>query len=87
MTFNARSEPQELSFEQLRQETAKAVREAPCTQSDLADELDVHKSSVSRAVNRAGPHFWKLQRKIIEHLSPHRIERVIRFRMFDSSAE
>lgn len=73
-----------LTFEDLRQQTENAVREAPQTQSALANELGVHRSSVSRAIHQAGPHFWKLQKRIIEHLTSVCIERQIRFQMSDT---
>ena len=59
-----------LTFEQLRDEVNKAVRAYSGTQSDLADELGVNRSSISRAMNEAGPALSALQRRIRQHLYP-----------------
>ncbi len=59
-----------LTFEQLQDETNKAVRAYQGTQADLASELGVNRSSISRAMNEAGPALSSLQRRILQHLYP-----------------
>ena len=59
-----------LTFEQLRDEVKKAVGAYDGTQTDLADELGVNRSSISRAMNEAGPALSSLQRRILELLYP-----------------
>lgn len=71
--------PAILTYRQLRRAAAALVDESDRSQSALARELDVHRSSVSRALNEEGPQFEKLQTKIIELLTPNRIEKSVRF--------
>jgi len=70
----------ELDFEGLRKEAAAAVEDAGRSQSEVARELDVHRSAVSRAVKESGPRLSELQRRIIRHLTPYRIERRVTFK-------
>jgi predicted DNA-binding protein (UPF0251 family) len=55
------------------------VAESPYTQSDVADQLDVSRTSVNRAVNTADPKFEKLRRRIVEHLWGGRVEKRVTF--------
>ena len=70
----------EMDFDALRAEAARAVEASGHTQSDVAGALDVHRSAVSRALKTSGGKFQELQRRIIEHLTPYRIERRVSFK-------
>ena len=61
---------QRLTYEGLRQEAADAVAAYIGSQSDLARALDVHRSSISRAIHEAGSQFANLQITIIQHVYP-----------------
>ena len=61
---------QRLTNEGLRQEAATAVAAYSGSQSDLARVLDVHRSSISRAIHEAGSQFASLQIKIIQVVFP-----------------
>jgi predicted transcriptional regulator len=65
----------ELTPEMLRDEAAAAVERSGQSQAAVARELGVHRSAVSRAVKEVSPNFYKLQRRIIEHLTPYRLEK------------
>lgn len=64
----------EMDFDGLREETASAVGESGKTQSEIARELDLHRSAVSRAVKESGPRVQKIQRRVLRHLTPYRVE-------------
>lgn len=64
----------ELDLRGLQREAAHAAEESGRTQSAIARELDVHRSAVSRALRHTGRQFAKLQCRIIEHLTPYRLE-------------
>jgi predicted transcriptional regulator len=70
----------EMDYEQLRAEAAAAVTDAAETQREVAMALGVAESSVSRALKEPGPKFQELQTRIIERLTPYRIERHITFK-------
>lgn len=70
----------ELSFEELRQETASVVEKSGKSQAAVARELDLHRSAVSRAVKETGPRVQKIQRRVLRHLTPYRIERRVYFK-------
>jgi len=59
----------------LRLYARKAVKESEKSQSDVARELDVHRSAVSRALLETGPNLEKMQARIVEHLTPFELER------------
>jgi transposase-like protein len=70
----------ELSYEELRAEARQAVEASGKAYAEVARELDVHRTAVARAVKEEGEKFQRLQREIIQHLTPYRIERVVRFK-------
>lgn len=70
----------ELSFDELRDETAEAVEESGRSQAEVARELDMHRSAVSRAVKESGPRVQKIQRRVIQHLTPYRVDRHVYFK-------
>lgn len=72
----------EMSFGQLRDETAAAVDESGKSQSQVARELDMHRSAVSRAVKESGPRVQSIQRHVLRHLTPYRIERRVSFKAY-----
>ncbi len=63
----------------LRDEAATAIEESPYTQSDIADQLDVARTSVNQAVNDTSPKFEKLRQRIGEHLRGGRVEKRVTF--------
>ena len=65
--------------EGLRDEAAEAIADSPYTQSDIAEQLDVARTSVNRAVNSTGPKFEKLRQRIVEHLRGGRVEKRVTF--------
>jgi predicted XRE-type DNA-binding protein len=69
----------EYDTEGLRDEAAQAIADSPYTQSDIAEQLDVSRTSVNRAVNNTSPKFEKLRRRIVEHLRGGRIEKRVTF--------
>lgn len=69
----------EYDTEGLRDEAAQAIADSPYTQSDIAEQLDVSRTSVNRAVNSTSPKFEKLRRRIVEHLRGGRIEKRVTF--------
>lgn len=69
-----------MDFTALRDEAKTAVDESGKSYTKIGEELDVHRSAVARAVKEDGPKFQKLQRRLIRHLTPYRIERRVRFK-------
>jgi len=69
-----------LSFEDLREAAAEAVAASDQTQTDVADALGVHRSSISRALAEPGANWQQLQRRIIAHLTPYQIDRKTYFK-------
>ena len=70
----------EMSFDELRDETAATVDESGKSQAEVARELDMHRSAVSRAVKESGARVQKIQRRVLRHLTPYRIERRVHFK-------
>jgi predicted transcriptional regulator len=62
-----------LDYEALRRATADALATAP-TQAAVAEALGVSPSAVGHAKNRTGAKVARMQRRIIEHLTPYRVE-------------
>lgn len=69
----------EYDAEGLRDEAATAIEESPYTQTDVAEQLDVNRTSVNRAVNSTSPKFEKLRQRIVEHLRGGRVEKRVTF--------
>lgn len=67
-------ENQRMNGEELRAVVKAAVAASNKTQYELADELNVTQSAISRAVNEAASNLAGLQGRIIEHLTDYRIE-------------
>ncbi len=65
--------------EGLREEAATAIEDSPYTQTDVAEQLDVARTSVNRAVNATTPKFEKLRQRIVEHLRGGRVEKRVTF--------
>ena len=65
--------------EGLREEAATAIEDSPYTQTDVAEQLDVSRTSVNRAVNTTNPKFEKLRQRIVEHLRGGRVEKRVTF--------
>lgn len=68
-----------MDAEGLRDEAATAIEESPYTQTDVAEQLDVNRTSVNRAVNSTSPKFEKLRQRIVEHLRGGRVEKRVTF--------
>ena len=68
-------------YEKLLQVAQQAVDNAQVSQSELARQLDVHRSTVSRALSEGGPKFQDLQRRIIDRLTPYRVQRRVTFQL------
>jgi hypothetical protein len=58
------------------------------TQQQMADQLDVSRISVARAVTEPGPKFQRLQMRIVEALSNFEVERreSVEFRMWGTAS-
>lgn len=59
---------QKLTYEQLRDEAAEAVRDYAGTQTELAEELGVSRAAISRAIRESGPTLAALQVRLLELL-------------------
>lgn len=68
-----------MDYEALRQEAHRVVVQSGSTQTEIADELDVSAGALSRALSESGPKFSRLQCRILQHLTPYRIERQVVF--------
>lgn len=67
-----------MDHDELRRQAARAAEDADLTQTQLARALGVSPGAVSRALSESGPKFARLQRRILEHLTPYHIrERVV----------
>jgi len=71
-----------LSYEELQEQARTVLNESDWTQREIADELDVTRGSVAKAVTQSGPRYQQLQMRIIERLTDYRMEReeTVRFR-------
>lgn len=68
-----------LDYEELREQAVRAVDESDFTQSRLAMELNVSTGAISRALSESGSKFSSLQQRIIEYLTPYRVEQHVVF--------
>lgn len=68
-----------LTYEELRQRAKEVVEASAKSQSEVAEALGLHKSTVSRALSEAGGKHQSTQIRIIEYLTGHRVERQVRF--------
>ena len=64
---------QKMNYEQLRDEVRTAVDAAP-SQAEVARSMDISRGAVNRAMKETGPTLAGLQIRILEHLTPYRIE-------------
>jgi hypothetical protein len=71
----------EMDFVALRDEAKTAVDKSGKSYTEIGEELDVHRTAIARAVKEDGPKFQKLQRRILRHLTPYRIERRVYFKV------
>lgn len=71
----------EMDYEALCEEAARLVSESRYSQTQLADELGVSTGAMSRALSESGPKFSRLQRRILERLTPYQIEEHVVFRV------
>lgn len=68
-----------MDYEALRREATQTVEQSGSTQTEIANELEVTAGALSRALSESGPKFSRLQRRILQHLTPYRIERHVVF--------
>jgi predicted DNA-binding protein (UPF0251 family) len=71
-------EPQQVhedrvDYEGLKELAHRLLQESDLTQKEMADRLDVTRSSVGRAVTTQGSLVQRLQRRIIEELSDYTV--------------
>ena len=70
-----------MSYDELRQAVARAIEEGGHSQAQIAREIGVTRGAISRAAKESGDTLWKLQARIIEHLTGSIIEKEITFRV------
>lgn len=63
----------------LRAEAKRAVEESPYSQADVARKLDVTRASVNRALRSKAPRYEKLRCRIVELLTPYRVEKKVTY--------
>jgi hypothetical protein len=66
---------EKLSYEDLQEQARAVLNGSDWTQREIADELDVTRGSVAKAVTTPGPRYQRLQMRIIEELTDYRIKR------------
>jgi predicted transcriptional regulator len=64
-----------LSYEELQQQARTVLNESDWTQREIAEELDVTRGSVAKAVTQPGPRYQRLQMRIIERLTDYQLKR------------
>jgi predicted transcriptional regulator len=69
----------QLDAEGLREEAEEAIEESSRSQADVARELDVTRASVNQAVRSAAPRYEKLRCRIVELLTPYRVEKEVTY--------
>lgn len=71
-----------LTYDELQKLAHAEVQESEHTQHELADRLDVKRSTIGKAVTKPGPKFQRLQMRIIEELTDYELEmeKEVRFR-------
>jgi len=74
-------EGMEMDYEALCDEASRIVAESNYSQTKLADELGVSTGAMSRALSESGPKFSRLQRRILERLTPYQVEEHVVFRV------
>jgi predicted transcriptional regulator len=70
----------EMDYDALCEEAARAVSKSSYNQTQLANELGVSTGAMSRALSESGPKFSRLQRRVLERLTPYQIEKHVVFR-------
>jgi transcriptional regulator with XRE-family HTH domain len=70
----------EMDYDGLRDAAREALEADDVTQRAVADALGVTEGAVSNAKREAGPKRATLQRRILEHLTPYRIEERVIFK-------
>ena len=69
----------ELTHEELREEAHRLAKDDSRAYTEIAEELDVTKNAVAKAVTTTGPKFHRLQIRTVELLSNVEVERATRF--------
>lgn len=68
-------------YEELHRLALEAVRDSGKTQAAVAEDLGKSTGAVSRALKEPGSRFASLQKEIVEHLTPYRVEEELTFRL------
>jgi len=70
------------TYKELQEEARALVHESGLSQQDVADQLDISRSTIAKAVSQPGPRYHKAQIRIVELLTDYRVEReeTVRFR-------
>jgi hypothetical protein len=66
---------EKLSYEELQERARTVLNESDWTQREMADELEVTRGAVAKAVTTPGSRYQRLQMRIIEKLTAYRIQR------------
>jgi len=66
---------EKLSYKELQEQARTVLNESDWTQHEVAEELDVTRGSVAKAVTTPGPRYRKLQMRIIALLTDYRMKR------------
>jgi len=64
-----------MSHDDLQQHARALLRRSDRSQNDVAEELDLSRSVVAKAVTTPGDRYQKTQRRIVELLSDYWVER------------
>ena len=70
---------QRLTHEELQRAARRAYRASDLKQTDIAEALGVSQASISQALSTPGQKFARLQRRIVELLTPYTVEKEVRF--------
>ena len=73
-----------LDYNELRREAHALVQESEMTQQEVADELDISRGVVGKAVTLTGPRYERTQKRILQLLSDYVVQREeeVQFRLF-----
>jgi len=73
-----------LDYDELAEAARQIVNASDFTQQEVADRLDVIRTSVGKAVTTPGPRYCKLQMRILEELTGYDFEKQekVRFKAY-----
>lgn len=76
-----------LTYEELRQRAQEVVEASDKTQLEIAEELGLHETTISRALSESGGKYQTTQIRIIEHLTGIKVERQVWFVLREESSQ